>query len=328
MSWNRRAGTLVIQKKDTVSGSLIAGAQFQLTYSDGRYVDNANGHLSSNGLYTTDNLGEIRISGVTGTIVVKEVRAAPGYVIDPSTQTQAVMVNPDDTQTLVFHNEPLCSLTLTKVDSVTGKPVPNTQFTVKDGNGNVIGQYTTGKDGTVTVTGLIPGAAYVVTETRVPSGYVLNPTPQTIVVKNGANSLSGSTVGAAGTTGSAGTTGTGGNGLTFENDPKMTLTIRKYVEGTDNEPLSGVSFKVTDGSGAPVGSGDGIFRTDKTGGIVIEGLEPGMTVTAQEVKTVEGFVLDGTPKSVKIKAGEKAPELVFWNQKAGELVIRDRKSVV
>ena len=146
--WNRRAGSLVIQKKDSVTGALISGAQFQLTYASGGYVDNDNGHLSSNGLYTTDANGEIRISGVTGTIVAKEVKAAPGYVIDQSTQTQTVTVNPDDTQTLTFLNEPLCSLTLTKLDSVSGKPVPGTEFTVKDGNGTVLGRYTTGKDGT------------------------------------------------------------------------------------------------------------------------------------------------------------------------------------
>ena len=130
--WNKRAGTLVIQKKDSISGALIAGAQFQLTYANGGFVDDDNGHLSSNGLYTTNDKGEIRISGVTGTIVVKEVKAAPGYVIDQSTQTQTVTVNPEDTQTLVFLNEPLCSLTLKKLDSVTGKPIPNTEFTVKD----------------------------------------------------------------------------------------------------------------------------------------------------------------------------------------------------
>ena len=114
---------MVIQKKDSVSGAFIAGAQFQLTYANGGYVDNDNGHLSSNGLYTTDDKGEIRISGITGTVVAKEVKAAPGYVIDQSTQTQTVTVNPLDTQTLTFLNEPLCSLTLTKLDSVTGKPV-------------------------------------------------------------------------------------------------------------------------------------------------------------------------------------------------------------
>ena len=64
---------------------------------------------------------------------------------------QTVTVNPEDTQTLVFLNEPLCSLTLPKLDSVTGKPVPGAEFTVKDGNGNVLGRYTTGKDGTVTI---------------------------------------------------------------------------------------------------------------------------------------------------------------------------------
>jgi len=321
--WNKKAGTLVVQKKDSVSGALIPGVQFQLTYANGGYVDNDNGHLSSNGLYTTDDKGEIRINGITGTVVAKEVKPAPGYVIDQSTQTQTVTVNPLDTQTLTFLNEPLCSLTLTKLDSVTGKPVPGTEFTVKDGSGTVLGRYTTGKDGTVVVTGLIPGSTVVVTETKVPSGYVLNPTPQTIIVKNGSNTVSS---GGTGNTGGSGNTG-GGNDLTFENDPTMTLTIRKYITGTANEPLAGVAFKVVDGSGAPVGPGDGTFYTNAAGEIVIEGLEPGTVITAREIKTVEGFVLDGAPKSVKIAAGPQAPELIFWNQRAGTLVIQKKDSV-
>ena len=292
--WNKRAGTLVIQKKDSVSGNLIAGAQFQLTYASGGYVDNDNGHLSSNGLYTTDDKGEIRVSGVTGTIVAKEVKAAPGYVIDQSTQTQTVTVNPEDTQTLVFLNEPLCSLTLTKLDSVTGKPVPGTEFTVKDGNGTVLGRYTTGKDGTVTVSGLIPGSTVVVTETKVPSGYVLNTTPQTIIVRNGSNSVTSGTGGSSGgsNTGNNGGTG-GGNDLTFENDPKTRLVIEKYVTGT-TDPLKGVTFLVTESNGQVVGSSNGEYITDENGRIVIEGLEPGVTITAKEIKTLEGYVLDGT----------------------------------
>lgn len=323
--WNKKAGTLVIQKKDSVSGALISGAQFQLTYANGGYVDNDNGHLSSNGLYTTDANGEIRISGITGTVVAKEIQPAPGYVINSATQTQTVTVNPMDTQTLVFLNEPLCSLTLTKLDSVTGKPVPGTVFAVKDGNGTLLGSYTTGSDGTVTVTGLVPGTTVVVTETKVPSGYVLNSTPQTITVKNGSNTVSSGITGTVGGT-TNGNTG-GGNDLTFENDPTMTLTIHKYIEGTANEPLAGVAFKVVDGSGAPVGPGDGTFYTNAAGEIVIEGLEPGAVITAREIKTVEGFVLDGTPKTVKITAGPQAPELIFWNQRAGTLVIQKKDSL-
>ena len=319
--WNKKAGTLVIQKKDSVSGNLIAGAQFQLTYAGGGFVDNANGHLSSNGLYTTDDKGEIRVSGVTGTIVAKEVKAAPGYVIDQSTQTQTVTVNPEDTQTLVFLNEPLCSLTIKKMDSVTGKPIPNTEFTVKDGNGTVLGRYTTGKDGTVTVSGLIPGSTVVVTETKVPSGYVLNTTPQTIIVRNGSNSVTSGTGGSSGggNTGNNGGTG-GGNDLTFENDPKTRLVIEKYVTGT-TDPLKGVIFLVTESNGQVVGSSNGEYITDENGRIVIEGLEPGVTITAKEIKTLEGYVLDTTPKSIKIKVGE-AQTLRFYNQKQGCIVVK------
>ena len=315
--WNKRAGTLVIQKKDKVSGAFIAGAEFQLTYANGGYVDNDNGHLSSKGLYTTNDKGEIRIDGVVGTIVAKETKAAPGYVIDQTTQTQTVTVNPMDTQTLVFLNDPLCSLTLTKLDSVSGKPVPGTEFTVKDGDGNVLGRYTTGKDGTVVVTGLVPGSTVVVAESRVPSGYVLDTTPKTIIVKNGSNSVS------SGGSSSSGSGNTGGNGndLTFENDPKMTLTIHKYIEGTANEPLAGVAFKVVDGSGAPLNPDGGIYYTNNAGEIVLEGLEPGTTIIAQEIKTVDGYVLDGRPQSIKIEAG-KTQNLTFWNKKAGSLIIR------
>ena len=320
--WNKRAGTLVIQKKDKVSGAFIAGAEFQLTYANGGFVDNDNGHLSSNGIYTTNDKGEIRVSGVVGTIVAKETKAAPGYVIDQTTQTQTVTVNPMDTQTLVFLNDPLCSLTLTKLDSVTGKPVPGAEFTVKDGDGNVLGRYTTGKDGTVVVTGLIPGSTVVVTESRVPSGYVLDTTPKTIIVKNGSgNSFTSGGGNNAGNNGGGSGSSGNGNDLTFENDPKMTLTIHKYIEGTANEPLAGVAFKVVDGSGKPLNPDGGIYYTNNAGEIVLEGLEPGTTITAQEVKTVDGYVLDGRPQSIKIEAG-KAQNLTFWNKPAGSLVIR------
>ncbi len=320
--WNKRAGTLVIQKKDSVTGALISGAQFQLTYANGGYVDNDNGHLSSNGLYTTDDKGEIRINGITGTVVVKETKPAPGYVIDQSTQTQTVTVNPLDTQTLTFLNEPLCSLTLTKLDSVTGKPIPGTEFTVRDGSGTVLGRYTTGKDGTVTVTGLIPGSTVVVTETKVPSGYVLNPTPQTITVKNGSNTVNSGTVGGStnGNTGGSTNVGggtNGGNDLTFENDPKTRLVIEKYITGTTT-PLKGVTFLVTESNGQVLGSANGEYVTDENGRIVIEGLEPGKTIIAKEIRTLDGYLLDTTPKTIQIKVGD-AQTLKFYNTPVGGL---------
>ena len=39
------------------------------------------------------------------------------------------------------------------------------------------------------------------------------------------------------------------------------LTVRKYIAGTDYEPLSGVAFQITDGSGKALGTDDGIYYT-------------------------------------------------------------------
>ncbi|MDE6589709.1 MAG: hypothetical protein K2K53_05060, partial [Oscillospiraceae bacterium] len=96
-------------------------------------------------------------------------------------------------------------------------------------------------------------------------------------------------------------------------------SIHKYIEGTANEPLAGVAFKVVDGSGAAVGTSDGVYYTNTEGDIKVTGIEPGTTVTVREVKTVEGFVLDGTPKTVKVTAGQPAPELTFWNKRTCSL---------
>ena len=45
-----------------------------------------------------------------------------------------------------------------------------------------------------------------------------------------------------------------------------------------------------------------------------------MTVNVRETKTVSGYVLDGTPKTGTIPSGDVL-EMVFWNSKAGSLVI-------
>ena len=326
--YNKKTGYLVVRKLDSITKQPLAGVEFELTYADGSYVDDAFGHLSSKGRFVTNDAGEIRVP-VVGTIVVKEVKTLPTHVIDQATQIQTVKVNPTDTQTITVYNEPLCSLTLRKLDAVTGKPVPNTEFTLKDGNGTVLGRYTTGADGTVTVTGLIPNSTIVVVETKVPANYVLDPTPRTIIVRNGSNSVasggtsSGGTVsgGSTGTTGggNAGTVG-GGNDLTMENMPKTTLTIEKYLE-TDagNVPLKGVTFLVTDSSGAILGPNNGEYTSDENGRIVLPNLEPGTVITAKELRVPDGVVLDPTPKSIEIKGGMGGQTLTFINKSAGGL---------
>ena len=303
---NPPKGALIVQKYDSITKEPLAGAQFKITTSSGELVPGNEGLTSSNGIYTTDAQGQIVLTKLTpDTYVVTEVKAPDNYKLDGTPQT--VRVNEADTQTVSFYDEPLCTLTLLKRDANTKKPLANAEFSVKYSDGAEIGanngRYTTGNDGTVIVSGLKPDATVIVTETKAPTGYIKEPSPKTIVVRSGA-----------------------ANSLTFDNEPSTTLIIRKFIAGTENEPLSGVAFRVVDGSGAAVGPDDGVYYTDKAGEIVLDGLEPGMTVTAREIKTVDGYVLDGTPQDILIKAGA-VQQLTFWNARRGTLIIRKLDSI-
>ena len=118
----------------------------------------------------------------------------------------------------------------------------------------------------------------------------------------------------------------GNNGLTFENDPTTTLVIQKVTDDTENTPLAGVEFLVTDGTGAVVGPNNGYYTTDKDGRITIVNLEPGTVIMAKETRTLDGYILDNKPQSITIKTGE-VQTLVFRNQKLGGLTINKIDSV-
>ncbi len=212
---NQPAGNLIIRKVSSgPNKEPLEGVEFKITYADGSFVPDANGELSSNGIYYTNKSGEIRIFSVVGTVVATETKTIPGFTIDEATRTQTVVVNPNDTQTLTFYNK-----------------------------------------------------------------------------------------------------------------PTTTLILQKYISGTKNEPLAGVQFLVTDSSGAVFGPNNGYYTTDAAGQIVIEGLTDGMTVTAKEVKSVDGFVLDGTPQSIKIDQSQSPQRMTFWNERQGALIINKLSSL-
>ncbi len=303
---NTPKGSLVVQKIDSITKEPLAGAEFRITTSDGTLADGNEGLTSSSGLYVTDANGQIYLTNLTpATYIITETKAPENYRLAAS--SHAIVVRGADTQTVTVADDPLCTLTLLKRDAATKEPLCGAEFHVKYSDGTVVGpnngRYTTGSDGTVTVSGLKPNATLIVTEEKAPAGYLRDSEAKTIVVRSGA-----------------------ANSLTFDNEPTTTLIIRKYISGSDYEPLAGVCFKVTDGSGAVVGPDAGIYYTDASGEIVISGLEPGTDVTAREISTVDGFVFDGTPQSIQIKSGE-VQHLTFWNRRTGSLTIRKLDSV-
>ena len=299
---NQPYGSVLIKKlADDANKTPLAGATFLVTDDKGTFIGTANGE------FTTDKSGAIQLPKLPAgtTIVAKEIRPPEGYALDGTPQT--ITVQAGENAPLTFHDKPLCNLTILKRDALTKKPLAKAEFIVKDSEGKPVGtdngRFVTGSDGTVTITALNPNATIIVSEDKAPIGYIKDETPKTIVVRSGVP-----------------------NSLTFDNEPSTTLVIHKYIEGTENEPLSGVAFRVVDGSGAAVGPDDGVYYTDKAGEIVLNGLEPGTTVVAREIKSVDGFVLDGTPQDILIKAGT-VQNLTFWNKRQGALIINKLSSL-
>ena len=332
--YNNRKGSLVVRKVDSVTGETLPDAEFTITRIDGSYVDDHEGQTSTQGIYYTDRYGEIRLTGLDpDTYVIRETRAPEGYVF--SGEERSIQVNANDAQYVTFENVPLQTVVIQKYINGTTKPLPGVVFLVTDGAGNPIGsvdgKHMTDENGRIVLTGLTPGTTLLVREIRTIDGYALNGTPQVIVVGVDAGSSTASAsvpiLKSLNTTNSARvldassiTTGTG-NSLVFYDDPLSTLVVYKYIEGTRNEPLVGVAFEFTDGSGAAIGPGNGVYYTDTEGKIVITDLEHGTVVNVREVKTVEGFILDGTPKQVQIKSSE-VHELVFWNSRRQSLTVQ------
>ena len=58
---NSKAGTLVIDKRDALTGKPLQGVTFKVTTSTGAFVPAENGQISSNGLYFTDKDGNDRM---------------------------------------------------------------------------------------------------------------------------------------------------------------------------------------------------------------------------------------------------------------------------
>ena len=314
---NQPKGKLIIQKRDSATGQPLPGAEFRVTTAAGCEVGLdgviGTGTLTQNGIFTTDGQGEITITNLApGAYVLTEIKAPTGYVMDRAS-TNVVIGKNGDTQTVIVKNSKAGTLVIDKRDSLTGKPLQGVTFKVSTSTGAFVpaengqissnGLYFTDKDGKITIHGVV--GTLVVTETATIPGYTIDEASRTQTVVVNPNDT---------------------QTLHFTNTPSTTLVIEKYIERTTT-PLKGVTFLVTDSSGAVVGRSNGEFITDENGRVVINDLIPGTTVTAREVKTVDGFVLDGAPKSILIKAGE-VQTLRFYNVRAGGLTVikKDEKT--
>ena len=295
---NAPAGNLVIVKRSS-SGTHepLEGVEFKITYADGSYVPDENGQLSSNGLYYTDREGKITLSGVVGTIVATETASIPGYTIDEATRTQTVVVHPNDTQTLYVYNEPETTLVLEKfIKGTDREPLAGVEFLVTDGAGTVIGPnngvYTTGEDGRAVITGLTPGTTITARETQTAEGFVLDGSPQSILIKEGEVQT-----------------------LTFWNAREGGVELVKVNAADKTERLSDAVFEIRKASD------DALVDTVTTGdtGTVFAPLAEG-DYYALEQESPSGFKLDSTRHYFSVKDGEVTQEVIENEAISGILV--------
>ena len=295
---NAPAGNLVIVKRSSAgTHEPLEGVEFKITYADGSYVPDENGQLSSNGLYYTDREGKITLSGVVGTIVATETASIPGYTIDEATRTQTVVVHPNDTQTLYVYNEPETTLVLEKfIKGTDREPLAGVEFLVTDGAGTVIGPnngvYTTGEDGRAVITGLTPGTTITARETRTAEGFVLDGSPQSILIKEGEVQT-----------------------LTFWNAREGGVELVKVNAADKTERLSDAVFEIRKASD------DALVDTVTTGdtGTVFAPLAEG-DYYALEQESPSGFKLDSTRHYFSVKDGEVTQEVIENEAISGILV--------
>ena len=277
---NMPDGNLLIRKVCSANPSVtLPDAEFKVTYADGTLIGD------SNGIYRTDENGEILISGLQPgkSVVVTETQAPPGYLID--TQAQTVQIKEGRTVSLTFKNQPKGELIIQKRDSATGQPLAGAQFRVTTAAGcevgldGVIGDstltqngiFTTDSSGEIRITNLAPGA-YVLTEIKAPHGYVMDAPSTNVVIGEGGDTQT----------------------VVITNTPKGGLVINK-LDSVTHEPLEGVEFTITEADGTVVDdnggmtSSMGLYRTDENGQIIIDGLVGTFIIT--ETKTIEGYTI-------------------------------------
>ena len=297
---NDKMGSLLIVKKDAVTGAPISDVEFFITDSDGSVIGNANGK------YVTDSAGTIRIDDLTPgmTVIAREVRAKDGYILDDT--PQSIKIKRNSVMTLEFRNQPKGGVLVRKVDAATNEPISDVEFLVTDSDGNFIGnangKYVTDSAGTFTITDVAPDTTLVIKEAHAKDGYILDDTPQTVKVKSNEVVT-----------------------VEFRNQPKGGVLVKK-VDAATNEPISDVEFLVTDSDGNFIGNANGKFITDSAGTFTITDIAPGTTLIIKETRAKDGYLLDDTPQTVKVKSNEMIT-LEFRNQPLGGLRIIKLDSV-
>lgn len=282
---NSPKGAVLVKKVSASNGAPLSDVEFFVTTADGTVVGN------SNGKFVTDSSGSFLIEGIDPgtTLVVKETRAKPGYLLDDVPQT--VQVKAGQTVTLEFRNKPLVNLVIEKWGRNGTKTVPleGVKFEIKyadgryvdDGGGTLSskGIYYSDSTGKITLSGVT--GTVIATELESVSGYTIDPDSQSQTVTINPNDT---------------------QTLRFYNNAVGGVEIIKVSSADKTKRIPNTTFEIRRVSDDALVD---TVTTGKTGSVFVT-LEDD-SYYAVETESAEGFKLDNTPHYFTVKDGSCPP---------------------
>lgn len=281
--------------KTTEDGKNLSGWQFSI------YSNSACTNLVS-GPHTTNSSGKISVTGLTaGTYYVKELghtdSAINALYTCASTNPQQVTISAGATATVSFQNKLNTGGVKLVKKTNTGNNLSGWQiglYTDSACTSAVTGSpFTTGTDGTLVVSGLIPGTYYAKEVASSDSYWVCDTAVKTVTVATGQTAE-----------------------VTFTNTHKGRGKIIKAMP--DGGSVSGWVFEVYSSDNKLVGT----CTTGEDGTILTDYLLPGEYTVKEIIPADSPYICDApNPKTITITAGQTA-EVAFTNRlKPGEIMV-------
>ena len=300
--------TLTILKQNSVTSDPLPGAKLHIYYAS----DNTStGEMHDLGVFYSNEEGKVILTDAErGWYKIVEESCPQGFGFLDGEAVQEFYLEENTSKTVIIRNVPLSALVGFKYDTKTGKGIPGCRFELRylSGNtsgtgGTVIGTYVTGPNGAFTVTGLKKGT-YICEEVSSDGNHIIDSEPQTVWISGEDQDVVI---------------------IRFGNSPFGSLLITKLSDDNKRSPIPNTDFLLTYSDGTFVGNDNGIYTTNAAGEILVDGLEPGVTIIVREVRAAAGFLLDESPQHIQIKSGETV-HLQFLNKPLGNLIIKKNSS--
>ncbi|EHB5082963.1 hypothetical protein JX188_000498 [Enterococcus faecalis] len=263
-------GSIKIVKQDKDSKKRLTGAEFQ--WKDTVTGKTGTVTVGTDGTVTIPNLS------VNRTYEITETKAPTGYVLDKTVhKVTLTTAQANKTVTVTVDNvAQKGAIKIVKQDKDSKKRLTGAEFQWKDTVTGKTGTVTVGTDGTITIPNLSVNRTYEITETKAPTGYVLDKTVHKVTL----------------TTAQANKVVT----VTVDNVAQFgSIQIIKTDRQTGKR-LAGAVFEWKDTTNGYTSR----IVTDKNGIAKVSGLSVNRTYELKEVIAPSGYHLDSTIKKVEL----------------------------